>query len=108
MQTSQGLSVGAVFSLFDLAQELDKVKALSNNEEAKRSLWMILVRIIEPGARMENIRLAQRYAIVDTIGKLDFNGDDLYDAMDWIESNQRTIEKRSFNSRYEGKKPVLY
>ncbi|EQD78428.1 hypothetical protein B1A_02260, partial [mine drainage metagenome] len=64
-----------------------------NTEEAKRALWMILARLIEPGSRLSNVRLAQRHAAIDILGMKDFNEDDLYNAMDWIESNQRTIEE---------------
>ena len=108
IHTEQGLSVGAVFSLYKVAQELGIVKALGNTEKAKRALWMILARLIEPGSRMANVRLAQRHSAVDVLNMNDFNEDDLYDAMDWIESNQRIIEKRLFSSRYRGKIPTLY
>ncbi|MHB8361319.1 MAG: IS1634 family transposase, partial [Thermoplasmataceae archaeon] len=104
----QGLSVGAVFSLYRTAHDLGIVKALGNTEEAKRSLWMILSRLIEPGSRLANVRLAQRHAAIDTIGMADFNEDDLYDAMDWLEKNQSSIEKRLFKNRYGEKKPSLY
>ena len=106
--TTQGLSVGAVYSLYKAAQDLGIVKALGNTEESKRALWMVLARLIEPGSRIANVRLAQIHAAVDILGMDKFNEDNLYDAMDWLESNQRMIEKRLFNSRYEGKKPVLY
>lgn len=94
--------------MFKVAQEFGIAKALGNTEEAKRSLWMILARIIEPGSRMANVRLAQRHSAIDILGMENFNEDDLYDAMDWIESNQRSIEKRLFSSRYKGKIPSLY
>ena len=108
VDTEQGLSVGAVYSLYKTAQDLGIVKALGNTEESKRALWMVLARLIEPGSRIANVRLAQTHAAVDILGMDKFNEDNLYDAMDWLESNQRMIEKRLFNSRYEGKKPVLY
>ena len=108
VQSSQGLSVGAVYSLFRVAQDIGMVKSLGNTEEAKRSLWMVIARLIEPGSRMANVRLAQSHAATDILGMGNFNEDSLYDAMDWIEKNQRIIEKRLFNSRYEGKKPALY
>ena len=108
IDTNQGLSVGAVFSLFKTAQDLNIVKALGNTEKAKRALWMILARLIEPGSRMANVRLAQRHAVIDILGMEKFNEDDLYDALDWIDTNQRSIEKKLFTSRYNGKKPVLY
>ena len=95
-------------SLLKVAQVLGIVKALGNTEESKRALWMILARIIEPGSRMANVRLAQTHAAVDILGMDKFNEDDLYDAMDWLESHQRIIEKKLFNSRYGEKKPVLY
>ena len=108
IDTNQGLSVGAVFSLFKTAQDLNIVKALGNTEKAKRALWMILARLIEPGSRMANVRLAQRHAVIDILGMEKFNEDDLYDALDWIDTNQRSIEKKLFTSRYKEKKPVLY
>ena len=108
IDTTQGLSVGAVFSLFKTAQDLNIVKALGNTEKAKRALWMILARLIEPGSRMANVRLAQRHAVIDILGMEKFNEDDLYDALDWIDTNQRSIEKKLFTSRYKEKKPVLY
>ena len=82
IHTEQGLSVGAVFSLYKVAQELGIMKALGNTEKAKRALWMILARLIEPGSRMANVRLAQRHSAVDVLNMNDFNEDDLYDAMD--------------------------
>ena len=50
----------------------------------------------------------QTHATIDIPGMKNFNEDHLYAAMDWIESNQRIIEKRLFDSRYGGKKPVFY
>ncbi|WP_077076145.1 IS1634 family transposase [Cuniculiplasma divulgatum] len=108
IHTEQGLSVGAVFSLFKAARDLGIAKALGNSENAKLSLWMILARLIEPGSRLANVRLAQRHAAVDVLGLNNFNEDDLYGAMDWIESDQRRIEKRLFHARYGEKRPTLY
>ncbi len=108
IDAEQGLSVGAVYSLFKAAQDLGIVKAFGNTQEAKLSLWMILARLIEPGSRIANVILAQTHAAVDIIGMDKFNEDNLYDAMDLLESHQRIIEKRLFNSRYGEQKPVLY
>ena len=108
IDAEQGLSVGAAYSLFKAAQDLGIVKAFGNTQEAKLSLWMILARLIEPGSRIANVRLAQTHAAVDIIGMDKFNEDNLYDAIDLLESHQRIIEKRLFNSRYGEQKPVLY
>ena len=108
IDAEQGLSVGAVYSLFKAAQDLGIVKAFGNTQEAKLSLWMILARLFEPGSRIANVILAQTHAAVDIIGMDKFNEDNLYDAMDLLESHQRIIEQRLFNSRYGEQKPVLY
>ena len=106
--SKQGLSIGSVYTLNKVAHDLGIVKALGNSDMGKLSLWMILARIIEPGSRMANVRLAQRHAAVSILNLPDFNEDVLYRAMDWMESNQRVMEKRLFNSRYGENKPVLY
>ncbi len=108
VHSEQGLSVGAVFVLNKIAQELGIVKALGSTEEAKLSLWMILARLIEPGSRLGNVRLAQRHAAVDVLGLDAFNEDDLYAALDWIGTKQPKIEKRLFQNRYSGEKPKLF
>jgi len=108
IQMEQGLSVGAVFVLHKIAQELGIVKALGSTEEAKLSLWMILTRLIEPGSRLGNVRLAQRHAAVDVLGLDAFNEDNLYGALDWIGTKQPVIEKRLFQNRYSGEKPKLF
>ena len=107
IKTTQGLSIGSVYTLYRVAQDLGMVKALGSSDMAKLSLWMILARLIEPGSRMANVRLAQRHAAVSILGLPDFNEDDLYDAMDWIETHQRPVEKRLFSSRHR-EKPTLF
>lgn len=109
IQVKQGLSVGAVFVLHRIAQDLGIVKALGNTEEARLSLWMVLARLISPGlSRLGTVRLAQRHAAVDILGLDKFNEDDLYKALDWIDANQQKIEKRMFRNRNPSKKPELF
>ena len=109
IQVKQGLSVGAVFVLYRIAQEMGIVKALGNTEEARLSLWMVLARLIYPGlSRLGTVRLAQRHAAVDVLGLDEFNEDDLYKALDWIDANQQKIEKRMFRNRNSSKKPELF
>lgn len=103
IHSKQGLSVGAVFVLYQIAQRLDLVKALGNSEEARRVLWMIIARIIEPGSRLANVRLAQCHAAVDVLGMEDFNEDDLYESLDWACDHQERIEDTLFKRRYADK-----
>ena len=108
VHSDQGLSVGAVFVLHKIARELGIVKALGSTEEAKLSLWMVLARLIAPGSRLGNVRLAQQHAAVDVIGLDAFNEDDLYHALDWIGTKQHEVEIRIFQARHSEKKPKLF
>ena len=94
IKATTGLSVGSVFVLNDISKHLGITKALGNTENARRVLWMVLSRLIEPGSKLANTRLAQTHAAVDVIGMNTFNEDDLYAALDWAASRQRSIEKR--------------
>lgn len=97
--SKQGLSVGAVFVLYEVASRLNIVKCLGNSEEASRVLWMAIARVIEPGSRLANVRLAQSHAAVDVLGMEGFNEDDLYDALDWGYEHQERIEDSLFKKR---------
>ena len=99
IHSKQGLSIGAVFVLYQIARRLDFVKVLGNSEEARRVLWMVIARVIEPGSRLANVRLAQYHAAVDVLGMDGFNEDDLYDAMDWVYARQNRIEDTLFKRR---------
>ena len=63
-KTRQGLAVGAVWVLNQLAKNLGISKALGNSREAKLSLWMVLATAIEQGSRLSATRMAQRHAVV--------------------------------------------
>lgn len=95
----QGLSVGAVYVLYEVAHRLNIVKSLGLSEEARRTLWMTIARVIEPSSRLGTVRLAQSHAAVDVIGMGAFNEDDLYDALDWCYEHQERIENALFRKR---------
>ena len=107
-KTRQGLAVGAVWVLNQLAKNLGINKALGNSREAKLSLWMVLATAIEQGSRLSATRMAQRHAVCDILGLDAFNEDDLYKAMDWLDEGQQRIEKRLFQHRYGETKPQFY
>ena len=108
IKTTTGLSMGSVFALNEISRHLGITGALGSTENARRSLWMIFSRLIEQGSKLANTRLAESHAAVDVIGMDTFNEDDLYAALDWIASRQKSIEKRLFRIRHEGKKPHLF
>jgi transposase len=108
IKTLQGLSVGAVWLLYQLAKRLGIAKAMGRSINAKLSLWMVIAAVIGSVSRLSATRLAQSHAACDILGLDSFCEDDLYTAMDWLHGHQKEIEKRLFNGRYEHKKPDLY
>ena len=99
-QMEQGNSVGAVWTLYDLAKQLGISQALGTSREAKLALWQVIARIIDQGSRLSAVRLAQTHAACDILDLEAFNEDDLYLNLDWLCENQHKIENRLFRKRY--------
>jgi len=108
IDVKQGLAVGAVITLWQVAGRIGLVKALGSSQKAKQALWQIFARVIEQGSRLSAVRLANSHAACDVLGLDAFNEDDLYQNLDWLAENQQRIEDRLFRSRYGSKKPSLY
>ena len=108
IDVQQGLSVGAVMTLWQLAQRIGLVQALGSSQDAKRALWQVFARVIDQGSRLSAVRLATAHAACDVLGLDAFNEDDLYQNLDWLTENQARIEDQLFGSRYGQKKPELY
>jgi transposase len=90
---AQGLAVGAVWVLFQLAQSLGLVKAVGKGRQGWLCLWLVFATVIAQGSRLSAVRLAQQHTACDVL-KLDpFNEDHLYRAMDWLADQQATIEE---------------
>jgi transposase len=108
--TRQGLAVGAVWVLHQLAKRLGLVKALGQGRTATLALWLVLANVIAPGSRLSAVRLAQQHAVCDLLALEAFNEDDLYQALDWLAEQQPAIEETLFAHRYAsaGQAPVLY
>jgi len=106
--TKQGLTVGAVWLLNQLAQRSGIVNALGRNVKGKRSLWMVISAVIGSVSRLSATRLAQSHAACDIVGLDSFCEDDLYTTMDWLNDYQQVIETRLFKARYKNEKPTMY
>jgi len=104
----QGLSVGAVWLIFDLAKQLGIAEALGSSRQGKLALWQVIARVIDQGSRLSAVRLAGSHAACDILRLAAFDEDDLYDNLDWLDENQSRIEGRLFRSLYPEKKPGLY
>jgi transposase len=108
VKTRQGLTVGTVWLLYQLAKRLGIVNALGRSGKAKLVLWMIISAVIGSVSRLSATRLAQSHAACDILGLDLFCEDDLYTAMDWLDDHQQVIEGRLFKGRYQHKKPNMY
>src|SRR4030066_1366570 len=104
----QGLSVGAVWLIYDIARQLGIVNALGTTRHGKLGLWQVMARVIDQGSRLSAVRLAGSHAACDVIGLGKFDEDDLYVNLDWLCENQATLEDRLFRNLYRTDKPGLF
>ena len=99
VRLEQGLSVGAVWTVFSVAKRLGIVDALGSGRAGKLALWQVVARVIDQGSRLSAVRLAQSHAACDVLNLRKFNEDDLYDNLDWLRENQAKIEDRLFEKK---------
>jgi hypothetical protein len=104
----QGLSVGGVWLIFDMARQLGITEALGNSPQGKLALWQIIARVMDQGSRLSAVRLAGSHAACDILGLGAFDEDDLYENLDWLDENQSKIEDRLFRSSHPAGNPGLY
>ena len=104
----QGLSVGAVWLLHDVARQLGITEALGHSRDGKLALWQVIARVIDQGSRLSAVRLAGYHAACDILALEAFDEDDLYANLDWLCENQARIENRLFKAAAALKKPGLY
>lgn len=93
----EGLSVGAVWTVYQLAKRLGIETALGNDNIGKLALWQVIARTIDQGSRLSAVRLAKSHAACDVLGiEQGFNEDDLYVNLAWLSDQQGLIEDRLF------------
>jgi transposase len=108
IQVQQGISVGAVWTLWQVAQRVGLVKALGTSQQAKQALWQVFARVLEQGSRLSAVRLANAHVACDVLELDAFDEDDLYRNLDWLCEEQQRIEDHLFRQRYPQDKPELY
>ena len=104
----QGLSVGAVWLLYDLSKQLGLVQALGSGRDGKLALWQVIARVLDQGSRLSAVRLAGRHAACDILGLDRFQEEDLYANLDWLAEHQDRIEDRLFQRLPPTQTPGLY
>jgi Transposase len=94
--TKQGLSIGALWVIHNIARQLGIDKALGSTPNGKLALWQVIARVMEQGSRLSAVRLASRHAVCEVLGLESFDEDDLYNNLDWLCENQARIEDKLF------------
>lgn len=108
LRERQGLSVGAVWTLYDVARRLGIAQALGDTRAGRLALWQVIARAIGQGSRLSAVRLAGSHAACDVLGLGGFNENDLYENLDWLCDRQEAIEKRLAEPRAEKGGLFLY
>ena len=68
VKLKEGLSVGAAWTVYEMARRLGIEKALGGQRPGKLALWQVLARALEQGSRLSAVRLAQVHAACDVLG----------------------------------------
>ena len=104
----QGLSVGAVWLVYNMARQLGITDALGSSRQGKLALWQVIARVINQGSRLSSVRLAGSHAGCDILGLTSFDEDDLYKNLDWLCEKQSVIENRLFKTMHPDEQPGLF
>lgn len=96
----EGKSVGAVYTVAQMAKRVGITQALGRGRQAQLALWQIIARVIEQGSRLSAVRLHETHALVQAVGlERGFNEQDLYENLAWLAQHQARIEQRLFQAR---------
>src|SRR6266581_1678111 len=108
IQLRQGLSAGAVWTVYEVARRRGIDAALGHDFAGQLALWQVLARVLDQGSRLAAVRLAQVHAACDVVGiRRGFDENDLYANLGWLSEQQEKIEERLF-ARRPGQKPELF
>lgn len=100
IRLGQGPSVGAVWTVWEVARRLGIQHALGPGFAGQLALWQVVARVLDQGSRLSAVRLAQVHAAGAVLGlQRGFDENDLYDNLSWLSSQQERIENRLFAAR---------
>jgi hypothetical protein len=109
VELKEGLSVGSVWTVYEVGKALGITRALGAGVAGKLALWQVIARVIDQGSRLSAVRLAQVHAACDVLGiQRGFDENDLYENLTWVCLHQERIERRLFLARRGGRKPELF
>jgi hypothetical protein len=104
----QGMSFGAVWTVYHLARRLGIEKALGTTRAGKLALGQVIARVIDQGSRLSAVRLAMSHAACDVLGFDAVDEDALYENLDWLAGGQASIEDRLVAQRSKTKPVNLF
>ena len=104
----QGLSFGAVWTVYQVARRLGIEQALGTTRDGKLALWQVIARVIDQGSRLSAVRLAMSHAACDVLGLGPFDEDTLYENLDWLAGAQAAIADRLYAQRTKPINLFLY
>jgi len=105
----EGLSVGAIWTVYQIAKRIGIERALGTDFAAKLALWQVIARVIEQGSRLSAVRLAQTHAACDVLDiRRGFDENDLYKNLKWLADNQQKVERSLFSVRRGNSKPEMF
>src|SRR5438132_10185082 len=87
----QGLSFGAVWTVYHVARRLGIAQALGTTRAGKLALWQVIARVIDQGSRLSAVRLAMEHAACDVLGLGAFVEDSLYVYIDLIAGDHALV-----------------
>ena len=109
VQISQGASVGAVWTVYQVACRLGIERVLGSDFAGQLAMWQVIARVMEQGSRLSSVRLAKVHAACDVLSiRRGFDENDLYENLDWLSDHQQQIEQCLFAARYQQQKPQLF
>src|SRR2546429_4871283 len=104
----QGMSFGAVWTVYQVARRLGIEQVLGTTRAGKLALWQVMARVIDQGSRLSAVRLAMAHAACAVLGVGTFDEDALYENLDWLAGAQARIEDRLFAQRQKTKPASLF
>ena len=109
VELHEGLSVGAVWTVYQIAKRRGVEKTLGKDFAGKMAMWQVIARVIDQGSRLSAVRLAQTHAACDVLDiRRGFDENDLYDNLRWLADNQEEIEKKLFSERRGKARPEIF
>src|SRR5262249_24615056 len=88
----QGLSFGAVWTVYHVARRFGIARAMGTTRASKLVLWQVRARVIDQGSRLWAVRLAMPHPACDVLGIDTFDEEALYENLDWLAGAQAAKE----------------